>query len=153
MCMWQIKFDLIRSCSGSCWIQTWCISTACYGVAERTVYDLGGWSLIQFLGRSSDTAWYRGPGWQEARPQWSTGPSAPSPVAPCGQMPRCCQTRRWCSQSRFSQWCSCRTFWGSDGQSWQIMSPGQKSVPLCITMRSDKLLASVAISTVWWPNE
>ena len=31
-----------RSCSGSCWFQTWCIVTACCAVKERTVYDLGG---------------------------------------------------------------------------------------------------------------
>ena len=28
-----------RSCSGSCWFQIWCISTACLAVAERTVYN------------------------------------------------------------------------------------------------------------------
>ena len=26
-----------------------------------------------------------------------------------------CHTKQWCSQSRCSQWCSCRTFWGSEG--------------------------------------
>ena len=43
-------------------------SSACRAVAERTVYDQSGWSLT-IKGPSSDTAWYRGPGWQEAWPQ------------------------------------------------------------------------------------
>ena len=37
--------------------------------SRLAIYDLGGWSLSQFLGPSSDSAWYRGPGWQEAWPQ------------------------------------------------------------------------------------
>jgi transposase len=32
-----------RSCSWSCWLQTWCISATCRAVAERTAYELGGW--------------------------------------------------------------------------------------------------------------
>ena len=38
-----------RSCSESFWFQTWCIDTACHAVAERIVYDLGGWSILQFF--------------------------------------------------------------------------------------------------------
>jgi hypothetical protein len=36
-------------------------------------------------GPSSDTAWYRGPGWQEAWPQWCTGLYALPSVVPWGQ--------------------------------------------------------------------
>ena len=71
--------------------------TACRAVAERTVYDQGGWSLLQFLGASSDTTWYRGPGWQGAWPQWYTGPYALPSVAPCGQRTGSCHTRQWCN--------------------------------------------------------
>ena len=43
--------------------------TACRAVAEKKVYDLGNWSLRQFFGFPSDTAWYVGPGWQDVWPQ------------------------------------------------------------------------------------
>ena len=36
--------------------------------AERTIHDLGGGSVLSFLGPSSDTTWYRGPGWQDLGP-------------------------------------------------------------------------------------
>ena len=94
---------------------------ACSAIAERTVYDLGGWSPWQYLGPSSDTAWYRGPGWQGAWPQWCTGLYALPSVAPYGRMPSSCHNKRWCSQSRCSQWCSCSTWWWSEGP-WQIFS-------------------------------
>ena len=38
-------------------------------LAEKTVYNLGNWSLGQLHGLSSDTTNYIGPGWQEAWPQ------------------------------------------------------------------------------------
>ena len=78
-------------------------------VRWRTVYDFGGWSFWPFLGPSSDTAWYIGPGWQGAQPQWCTGPYALPSVVPCDRMPSSWHTKQWCSQSRCSQWCSCRT--------------------------------------------
>jgi hypothetical protein len=74
-----------RSCSGSCWFQVWYIRTAFHAVAERTVYDLGGWSL-NILGTSSDTGiedWYRSPGWQETQPQGCTGLYTLPSVGPC----------------------------------------------------------------------
>jgi hypothetical protein len=45
----------LKSCSLPFILKTYnpqlvCISTACCGIAERTVYDLGGWILWQFLG-------------------------------------------------------------------------------------------------------
>ena len=94
------------------YVQTWCIGTVCHVVADRAVYGLGGWSLWQFVGPSSDTAWYKGPGWQEAWPQWCTGPfdttlcSALHSVA-------IADSAATTVLSGCSRWCSCRTFWGS----------------------------------------
>ena len=62
-------------------------------------------------------AWYRGPGWQGARPQWCSGLYALPSVTPCGLMPSSCHIEQWCSQSRCPQWCNCIIFWGSGAQS------------------------------------
>ena len=70
-------------------------------------------SLGLFLGPSSDTAWYRGPGWQEAWPQWCTGPYVLPSIAPYRRMPNSWHTGRWCKQSGCSRQCNCSTFWGS----------------------------------------
>lgn len=66
---------------------------SCRALAERTVCGLGGWSLSHFFVPSSDTTWYRY-------------------LIPGGVS---CHFKLWCNQSRCSRWCSCKTFWGSEG--------------------------------------
>ena len=88
-------------------------------------------------GASSDIAWYSDPRWQGAWPQWCIGLSAPPSVALCGQGRCIWHTRRWCSQSRCSQCCSYRAFWGAEGPcwicwtSWQVRGAAMRSSWLC----------------------
>jgi hypothetical protein len=81
-----------RSCSGSCWFQISCISTLPCGSTENSLWL--GWLeyLTIWQQSSSDTAWYRGPGWQETWTQWCTRPYALPSVAPSGWMPSSCHT-------------------------------------------------------------
>ena len=67
----------------------------------------------------------------------STGPYPPPSIASCGWVPSICHIKRWCSQSRCSQLCSCSAFWGSESPcqifsvSWNGRGAVMSSSQLC----------------------
>ena len=141
------------NCLWAWWCGPGCCGTVGQMAAGKTVYGWGDRDLWWSGWPSSYTSGCRGPPWMAAPSWWCAVQTSPPFVKPYGSGRCSCHTRRWCSQSRCSLWCTGRNCRESWHPCWASTACGGRRAAVWSSFWwSDVWWVQVRSSLVWTPR-